>query len=314
MDGSASFLETVCERVRGYLDDPDIEAKYSNTYLVQHVVMPAFVEVLSRINLTAANPVLLRMSMPLVSGQAHYQLPPCVGEVWRICLLQDDGTVDSEALPRGLWHARGPNFHLENNVVSFRPVPDLDLPDLEVWYSHNGDFLPVYSEGQSSAELNADKDELAIDVSATTTLGTVDRRVNAYAGQLLRVTSASGVCEERVVDSWTPVMAGDTPTNTWTATFRVPLQYAGEGAIAAWEFAPCGLESVVECVAARAALKLCAYKRVPATHYAILQKEYQNAFKTAQDHLANIQMRTPKHWDKNTVDNPTGRWWRLNAS
>ena len=59
MDSTGSFLKTVLERVRGYLDDSDFDAKYQDQFVVQHVIMPALVDVWSRVSLNADNPVFL---------------------------------------------------------------------------------------------------------------------------------------------------------------------------------------------------------------------------------------------------------------
>ena len=48
MDSSNSMLKTVIERIRGLLDDPDLEAKYNDDYLVRHIIQPAFATVTSR--------------------------------------------------------------------------------------------------------------------------------------------------------------------------------------------------------------------------------------------------------------------------
>ena len=103
-DSSNSVLKTVIERIRGYLDDPDLEAKYSDDYIVRHVVQPAFATIMSRVNNSATNPVMQRLSFPLVKNQQYYQLPPCVGEIWRLCILETNGNVVEEALPRNIYH------------------------------------------------------------------------------------------------------------------------------------------------------------------------------------------------------------------
>jgi hypothetical protein len=43
----------------------------------------------------------------------------------------------------------------------------------------------------------------------------------------------------------------------------------------------------------------------------MIQAAYRDAMKTAMDHYSNIQMRMPKAWEKDTVDNPLGQAWRI---
>ena len=61
--------------------------------------------------------------------------------------------------------------------------------------------------------------------------------------------------------------------------------------------------ALYEAVAASGALKLASYKKITGTHFQMIQLQYKDAMKTAADHYANMQMRMPKHLDKDTIDN-----------
>ena len=69
MHSTNSFIYTVIERIRGYLDDPDLDAKYSDDFLLRHIVMPSMVNVLSRINNSLSNPVVSRLRVSLEADQ-----------------------------------------------------------------------------------------------------------------------------------------------------------------------------------------------------------------------------------------------------
>ena len=309
MDSTGSMLKTVIERVRGFLDDPDLEAKYSDDYIVRHIMAPAFSSIMSRLNNSSQTPVMQRLSMPLSQNIADYQLPPCIGEIWRLCVIDETGRVLQEAIPRGLYNLRGPNWKIEGNILSFMPYPNADYSTMEVWYVHSGDFTPLYSTGGvSSFTLNTAKDTVTINASTAPTVGMWDRRPNAYVGQMLRVLPTTGACEERLISGW----AYSGSSNTFTATLRKPFSYAtGNTNMPAFEIAPEGSENLFEAVAAASALKLATYRKLSGEHFGMIQAQYRDAMKTVMDHYSNMQMRMPKAWEKDTVDNQLTQPWRI---
>lgn len=309
MDSSGSMLKTVIERVRGFLDDPDLEAKYSDDYIVRQVMSPAFATVLSRINNSSGAIVMHRLSMPLTYNVPDYQLPPCIGEVWRLCVVDETGRTLFEAIPRGLYNLRGPNWKIEGNILSFLPYPNASYSEMELWYIHSGDYCPVYSTGGSASfTLNSDLDEVTITANTSPTIGSWDRRPNAYVGQMFRLLPSTGAVEERVIKEWT---YNGTGTNTFKAKLRKPFSYATSGNLPAFEIAPEGSENLYEAVAAASALKLASYRKLSGEHFGMIQAAYRDAMKTVMDHYSNLQMRMPKAWEKDTVDNQLTQPWRI---
>jgi len=142
MDSTGGFIATVIERTRAYLDDASLDAKYDDNYLVRNIISPAFASVASRINNSTTNSISVWIPFPLQKGKPYYQLPPCVGEVWRLGVRTDDDWVSSEAMPRTEWHYRGPNWKVEGNMMVFSPTPDQDYDDLELQFIHNGEIQP----------------------------------------------------------------------------------------------------------------------------------------------------------------------------
>jgi hypothetical protein len=311
-DSSNSLLKTVIERIRGFLDDPDLEAKYSDDYLVRHIIAPSFATIMSRINNSTSSPVLKRLSFPIVSTERYYQLPPCVGEVWRLAILDNNGYLLQEALPRGMYNVRGSNWQIEGNIISFYPFPDGDYSDLELWYCPSGDYNPIYISSGTGHTLSVDKKSITFATSTVPTLGSWDRRPNAYVGQIVRLlpSAVTGVVEERMIDSWAPSSPG---ASTWVATLRTPFVYAASGTLSAggFEIAPEGSEPLYEAMAAGAALKLSSYRKLSGEHFGMVQAQYRDAMKTLLDHYSNVQMRMPKAWERDTVDNQVGQHWRI---
>jgi hypothetical protein len=311
MDATGSMLKTVIERVRGFLDDPDLEAKYSDDYILRHIVRPSFASVMSRINNSSQSPVMQRLTFPLTKNVADYQLPPCVGEIWRLCIMDEFGNVLEEAIPRGLYNLRGPNWKVEGNILSFLPYPSADYSTMELWYIHSGDFSFAYSTGGVAAfQLNANKNGGSILLSTAATMGEWDKRPSAYVGQMLRLIPSVTTypIEERIITSWTPQAAG---SSQWNFTVRKAFTYAATGNLSPFEIAPEFSETLWESVAAASALKLASYRKLSGEHFGMIQAAYRDAMKTTMDHYSNVQMRMPKSWEKDTVDNQLTQPWRI---
>lgn len=311
MDATGSMLKTVIERVRGFLDDPDLEAKYSDDYILRHIVRPAFASVMSRINNSSQTPVMHRLTLPLTQGVADYQLPPCVGEVWRLCVMDETGRVLQEAIPRGVYNLRGPNWKIEGNVISFLPYPNADYATMELWYIHSGDFSFAYTAGHATAfVLNIAKNGGTVNIATAATLGEWDKRPSSYVGQMFRVLpSVTGLpYEERIITSWAPSAVG---SSVWNFTLRKPFTYISTLASTPLEIAPEGSENLWESVAAASAMKLASYRKLSGEHFGMIQAAYRDAMKTTMDHYSNMQMRMPKSWEKDTVDNQLTQPWRI---
>lgn len=142
MDATGGFIATVIERTRAYLDDPSLDAKYDDNFLVRNIISPTFASVASRINNSTTNAISVWIPFPLTKGTQYFALPPCVGEVWRLAQRNTDKWVSREAMPRTEWHYRGPNWKVEGNMMVFAPTPDLDYDDLELQFIHNGEVQP----------------------------------------------------------------------------------------------------------------------------------------------------------------------------
>lgn len=386
MDSSGGFIATVIERTRAYLDDASLDAKYDDNYLVRNIISPAFASVASRINNSTTNSISVWIPFPIQKGKPYYQLPPCVGEVWRIGTRTQDEWVNQEAMPRTEWHYRGPNWKVEGNMIVFSPTPDQDYDDLELQFMHNGEMQPFRmstatlvgslasvqitgTQGQFSCTLTnlevgqqilvsgtfsgngsitgyvsptiyyviatgtsgglttfqlsstykgaaittgvgtttgltftSNANTITFPVTTNPVVGTIDRRDSAYVGSVVRVLSASGVQEERIISGWSRV------GSNWQVTTRRPFSNIIAGSISNVEFAPFGLESLYEAAAIGGALKLAVYKQVKPAHFQMLQLQYKDAMKTAMDHFSNRQMRTGKYFERNTADNKLNDW------
>lgn len=279
-----SFLRIVIDRIRGYLDDPDLDAKYSDDFIVRHVIGPCLADVVSRLNMNWDNPVLVRHVADLQKDCVYYQLPPSIGEIHRICTLDEQHNVVDDWKPRGEWNPRGPLWSIEGNLLSFRPKIREDVC-LEIFYVPTGDVSPHMGTG------TWDADNKQFTFGSTPTLGQIDRRPNAYAGQIIRILADSYV-EERVIGVHDVVHGVVKPR----------YAFHHESGDYAYEIAPIGAQSLYEAIAAAGSLKLGTYRKISQTHYRMILSQYQSAIKTVGDNLSNLQMRTGKSWQTHTVD------------
>ena len=296
MDSTGSFLKTVIERVRGYLDDSDFDAKYQDQFLTQHVIMPALVDVWSRVSLNADNPVMLDYSISLVNGQECYVLPSCVGEVHEVVQMSEygnDGQPATEMVPRHRMSVGGPTWALEGNMLCFRPFPSgVDgITPYTIRYTSNGDMAPHY-DSLNGMMLTSNTFQFA----AVPELGLLDKRENCYAGQIIRILDGD-VYEERIIASY--------EASTRTCTMKRPF-ITGTGAHA-YEVAPSRSQGMVEAVSIACALKLGTWRKSSQAQMGMFTQQYRSAIKTIGDNMANMQMRTGKSWAKDTRDNPNWR-------
>jgi hypothetical protein len=310
MDPTGSFLKTVIERVRGYLDDGDFDAKYTDQFLVNHVIMPGLVDVWSRCSLSADNPVMLSYDITLVNNQECYVIPPCVGEVHEIVQYTgntgsqvNDGIPTADLYPAHRMSVGGQNWAIEGNMICFRPFPQ-NLSGNTTWtirYTTNGDMMPHYCAlvDANGGTLTTTSSFTLPSTVGTGGLGQIDIRENAYAGQVLRLLNKNGgitVREERVIESYNPA--------TRVCTLRRPFttNTAGASSYYAYEICPPQSQGLVEAVSLACSLKLGAWRKIAQSHAQMLNMQYRSAIKTIGDNLSNMQMRTGKGWAKDTRD------------
>jgi len=307
MHSTGSFLLTVIERVRAYLDESTIDAKYTNDYLVRHVICPEMVNVISRLSMNYSNPIRLRHSIALATNQEHYVLPPNIGEIYRIAILDDNNRVTQEMMPKNEFHPRGPNWQIQGNELSFRPLP-AKAETVDIHYIPNGDFMPHYHKGSASTDGGELTSYTTFVFDSAPTLGAIDNRENAYAGATLRVwTSAAHdgglpdktVLEERIIESYD----ASTRTATVRRPFTADINSDGTKPGLEYEVAPTGMQSLYQAIACACAINLGTVRNVTKKQMDFFVLQYKMNMKTIGDNLSNLQNRQGKSYDKRTVDN-----------
>lgn len=296
MHSSGSYLRTLLERIRLNLDEPDLDAKFDNDYILRNIIAPAQVDVLARLSLTSSSKILLTYAITFTTGVYAYRLPPCVQQVLRVVVTTSDGSVIADVVPRDYLDFRGANWFLTGHGGALEIQIDQNSPltgTIQIWYTSNGDVSPHLATGTLADISGTDRVTLA----ASPTLGSLDRRDNAYAGQVLRILSASPApIEERIIER-SYYTAG-----VWYAEVRRPFTTTSDGSVP-YEIAPAGSEPLYEAIAIWGSMKLGGRGMSQARRLS-LQQEYRAALKTIGDNLTDMQGRVGRTMLRNSVDDP----------
>lgn len=301
MIASESFLETVVERARAYVNDPDTEAKYTDDWVIRHCVMPAMTDVLARLNLSQDNPIINRITLTLSTEDRYYQLPPCVGEVLEIGVYDSNWTLLQEAKPRDFLNPFQSGWRLEGNQLVIEPLPSSTdtarVTNFQVSFISNGQVYPHLSEDGGTLEEDADGVH-TVWLDPSPDKGALDRRPNAYVGQMIRLIPANGAVEERVIGS-----SGYTGGRFWVTTRSPFTEISAPQDTIKYEIAPQGHEALYDAIALLVGYKLGVMCRRNESHLQGLQILFRNSMKTIKDNLHTMQQRRPKRYAADTRDN-----------
>jgi hypothetical protein len=299
MHSSGSFVVTAIERLRMYLDEAILDAKYDNDYLLAHILLPEMVTIMARLNHNRDDPILSVHSITLATDQRYYVLPPNMLQLLDVRQLDDNRHLKKTWAPRGLFNRRGPGWALDGNELRFDPKI-LSGADWDLYYIANGDYLAHYDTAGGTLANDADGDPTVFTLSASPTVGELDRRESAYVGGVLRITPASGdspnTIEERVIDSY--------DASTRKVTVRRPFTDHSAGSGLKYEVAPLGGQALVDCIALRGAMKMGTVRSVSQKKMAFIHTEFLSAFKTLLDNVGNLEGRVGKHYERDTEDHP----------
>lgn len=196
MNTTNSYLYTLLDRIRATLDEPDLDAKYSNDYLIRHVICPAQVDVISRLNNTISCPVVNTLTISLIPDEEIYPLPPCVQEVLR--LIQRDSDTNNiifDAVPEDRMHPSGTGWSLEGmpGCLELHIDPSVsNTTEVQLWYVSNGDILPHYSTaGTLTASKSATVSASVTAAAYTLTRASGDWTTTFAVGDLVNLTGFS---------------------------------------------------------------------------------------------------------------------------
>lgn len=287
MHSSGSIVKTYCEKVRHYLDDPDLDAKYDDNYLVRFFLSSAMNDVMSRVSMMSDTQILSTFNLTVAAGTQYYRLPPTVRQVLRVGVIDSGtGAYIEDFQPRNEFNIYGRGWALEGNLISFNPYPS-ETKTYQILYIPSGD-VAVHLNHNAHGVLNANG---TFTLSTTGDTGSVDRRDNAYVGCYLRIFSTE--TDELVISEHDGA--------TRVVTFRTPSVLAPDDYN--YEVVPFLLEPMIDAVSISAAMRAGVGRKINNTQMQALMLAYRQAIKTAHDMLGNTNSRVGKRFNGGTADN-----------
>jgi len=274
-----SILMTTLERIRTFLDDPSLDAKYTNHFLISHVIEPEMVNVITGINQQREDPILCKFSLDnLEVNNTSIELPPNVGTIYRITSLNAAGDVLDDIAKRDDTDPRGPGWHLDGRDLYLRPDWTPDTAGYEVWYAPSGDFSPHYSADGGELESGA----LTFILDSTPDVGDYDRREGAYIGGVLRVWNADKtIIQEQVISGY------DVSTKTVTVRRAFGTADIPVASSLRYEIVPEYMGHIWQAVALAGSMNLGAARNINEKQMGFLKEQFSLALQSAMVLTAN---------------------------
>lgn len=188
------FIARLIALVRKFVDDPAINPKWSNADILA-LCRKSWQQLWIDLNLSADNPITVRMDIEMTADVQEYAIPPTVGEILRLSAIEPVSDLARwEVVPKSRYNPYGPGFMIEGNLI--RLTPKWVFGDvMRFEYIPSGDVCP--HEGTGSA-VPPDDDHVEgqwFTLSLIPTAGVLDERQNAYGGYLIRFFTDDGIQE-----------------------------------------------------------------------------------------------------------------------
>lgn len=286
MSQEYSILRNFMERVRSLVDSPDSDGKYTDDWLLSHVVQPSIQDVYSRMMLGALNPVVLPFLLELEEGRIHYPLPGNLQEIVAIVRLSDSGMAVRDWRPSSRLSPHGPGWVVEGRNLAVIPAPNASAEPWIVW------FIPSANASWFVGNARVDEEGSNV-VLKEEVLGKKDRREGVYVGHEMRVLSDQGTIKTHTVSANDP--SGS--SNDGTISVRAVLPETPPLETFLIEVLPVLFDDWSEAAATRCAIKLGSISGVTRHRRENLEMEHRRAMKTALDLVSSIQSRSlPARW------------------
>lgn len=282
---AGGFLARMFRIIRKACDQPNINAKYADSDLLDLLEQNCH-EFWTELRLVAQDVALVRMDMAVVVDRQEYFLPPSVGEITRLHLV--DAATDlsmGDAIPLGRYNPRGTGWTVEGNILRLGRKPK-DNETLRLEYVPSGDIRP--HEGKGDVQSGG----LTFLMNPTELLaGTMDTRPNAYAGYVLRVfgDDSPQTVTERTVRASSKYMLTVAPIMT------LPVGRT-------YEMVPCFWRHVEAALGLKATLRILSQEG-DSKRYGMIEKEYAKAMRTARLSHLNRQSRRASHMEGDAPEN-----------
>jgi hypothetical protein len=291
MPGNGSVLQNIITRVRIELDEAEVDAKYSDSYLMENVIPGAMSDVLERLNADRKNKIVCIHQITTVTDQQYYRLPENLGQVMDLFFSDNNGNSAGRVGHRNKHSPFGVGYAIQGNELELNP-PLPSGQTLNLVYMPTGGFMPHYA---TDGLVRASSSELVL--SATPTLGVLDRREGAYTGQVVRIIPDTGPIETAVVESHT--YDGD----EWVLSLRRPLSYNDVGYVA-YEIVDQPTLSLIDSVVYAAIIRIISSRRVNSSVLNNFRIMYNQCLKTEGDRVANFDLKSNVYNEATRYRNP----------
>jgi len=294
MDSTGSVIGGILESVRHLVREPSVAGStFDNNRILRSMIMPAYVEVLSLLNMHSEKLIISRFDVALAANTEYYMLPPCISQVVRVVQYFSGDTakiIDKDFIPRGNWNMDGEGWRINGNSIQFRPVPQA----AETWTLlcvMSGDMQMHIGEGTIDPDADETSgSETTFELDSSPTTGILDKRPNAYVGSYLRITEAGSLWQERLIT------AHDAATNQVTVSipFDVDSTLPSTSGNVTYEVCPAGINSLSKAVAAHAAMEMGIVLDASEKKMKMLELRRDQALKALLDNETNVIGRVGK--------------------
>lgn len=286
----STWIGKVTRKIRFLVRDPDINAEVEGDEMLSYFIEPSCGEILQAISMSSENAVVCRHTVTLVANQSFYELPPHVRQVLRVGVMNTGGYLVFDIIPRSQHNPGGPNWTINGSTLEMRPYPirptDFSADGtIDVWFYPSGDVRLHYGTGTVDAS-----DTKTVVLDSSPDFGELDDRPHAYAGTLLRLRETPTTTH--VIESY--------DRSTRTATLRTGVDSSLLDTSIDYEILPPIGYQLWDLVAHHAALQILAFKSAT-TKYTLVEREMAKRIKAVRDQYSNIQGRTPKRFETDTI-------------
>ena len=195
---TGSFIARTIADFRRHTDEPELNAKYTDAVLIE-MIEQAYQHVIGEINRNRKEPIVAKYEVTYATGTTSYLLP-ALGTVFAVYKKpESDSNVKIFYDSRGILNPRGRYIWFQGNELHIQSgtLNDGDVVVIE--------YVPTGCARLHTGVCTVDTTGKIV-TWASTTDGTLDTALNAYAGSIFRIVSDADasydyVQERQVVSS-----------------------------------------------------------------------------------------------------------------
>lgn len=278
-----SFLSRLIEDVREQVDEPTINAKYTDDRIIE-LAEKAYVHVIGEVNRNSKFPAVAKYIITIADGVSKYMLPHTIGSILAIYTETEEGNKLFYK-SRSPHNPSGRNLWTEGNTLCIQPNGIGNGTEITV------EYVPIGVARLHNGTCSVSADGLTVTLASTPHAGDLDTHAQAYAGSILRVLQVTGTgavgnyMQERTITGY------DNTTRGATVDVALnPVPVAGTGGYIYYEIAPAIHKGLDHVVSLYVGLHICNVEGNQKRGSGIL-KEFQSAMRNVRltTYYSNIQ-------------------------